>query len=59
MCKNIMNKICETCRYYKPDFGTWCFNGWSRDGTDGKCMLEPKPIYRKSADIACKYYEKK
>ena len=21
MCKDIMNKICETCRYYKPDFG--------------------------------------
>ena len=36
-----LERICKNCTYYKPDYGVHCFNGLSRDGTDGHCLNKP------------------
>lgn len=35
---------CKNCAYYKPDYGTHCFNGWTGDGSNGICMYEPARV---------------
>ena len=53
-------RICKECKYYKPDYGIHCFNGWTDpEGSRGKCMVDPKPIYREAKDIECKYFIEK
>lgn len=37
-------KICNNCAYFKPDYGIWCFNGWTDRGERGWCRLEPKHV---------------
>lgn len=56
-----MEKICRECRYYEPDYGIHCFNGWTDpEGSTGKCMVEPKPTYRQAKDpLCCRFKEKK
>jgi hypothetical protein len=51
-------KTCETCLWYKPDYGIHCMNGWSRDGQDGKCQYEVTTVY-KTKDDKCSHWEKK
>ena len=50
-----IERICKKCSYWKPDYGTWCFNGWTGDGTQGHCHLEPTPI-SKPADSICSHF---
>lgn len=35
-------RSCKNCTYWKVDWGTYCFNGWTGDGTSGWCRFEPK-----------------
>ena len=53
-----MRRVCENCTFYKPDFGTWCFNGWSGDGSQGHCLVEPS-VSRVGKDSGCHYFEPK
>lgn len=53
-----MPRICANCTYYKPDYGTWCFNGWSGDGSFGKCLVEPTAT-RVGKDSGCRHFEPK
>jgi hypothetical protein len=39
-----LQRICKNCTYYKPDYGTWCFNGWSGDGSEGWCQVMPERV---------------
>lgn len=51
-------RVCKSCAYYKPDYGIHCFNGWSSDGSNGGCLVEPK-TRRVGADHGCRYFEPK
>lgn len=51
-----LERICKNCAYYKPDYGMWCFNGWSGDGSRGDCLVEPK-TQRVGAESGCRYFE--
>lgn len=53
-----VRRVCENCTYYKPDYGTWCFNGWSGDGSYGKCLVEPAAS-RVGKEHGCRYFEPK
>lgn len=52
-------KICRNCGYYKPDYGMWCANGWSKNGSSGYCNVEPKGVYVTGGRIGCRYWEAK
>lgn len=39
-----VDRICKNCAFWKPDWGHWCFNGWSGDGSEGHCHVEPSRI---------------
>lgn len=51
--------VCKNCIYYEPDYGIFCVNGWSKDGSKGYCNLEPKKIFVAGTRIGCRYYERK
>ena len=54
-----MQKTCKECIYYKPDYGVHCFNGWSDpEGLTGKCMVEPKPVFREAHQV-CRHFKEK
>ena len=60
MCNtNPLERICINCTFYDPDYGIHCFNGWSRDGKDGKCLRnsDVRP-YTRSKD-KCSSFEPK
>lgn len=48
--------VCKECIYYIPNYGVWCFNGWSKDGKDGYCHSEPEKVYVEGNDVACKRF---
>jgi len=52
-------RIHENCHFYEKDWGIHCFNGWSGDGTNGHCHLEPKKEWVKGEEIACRHFEPK
>jgi hypothetical protein len=52
-------RIHENCFYYKKDFGIHCFNGWSRDGSEGWCQLEPVKTKVVGEETACHFFEPK
>ncbi len=54
-----MDSICNNCRFFEPDRGTWCVNGWSRDGQDGQCLVEPVPVRREALARACRHFAAK
>lgn len=37
-----VERICKNCAFWKADYGMHCFNGWTGDGTEGHCHLEPR-----------------
>lgn len=39
-----LQRMCKNCTYFKVDYGTWCFNGWSGDGSTGWCRFEPQHV---------------
>lgn len=48
---------CETCIYWKKDWGVFCFNGWSgQDRKDGYCHFEIKKAYKQSDDF-CSHWD--
>ena len=54
---------CKTCLFYSPDYGVWCVNGWSRDGSTGQCSLDHVfdgggrvPVFE---DHWCRYWRNK
>lgn len=51
-----LNRCCKNCTYYQPDYGMYCFNGWSGDGSRGNCQLEPTKT-KVEADQKCRYFE--
>jgi hypothetical protein len=55
-------RTCEYCRYWKKDYGMWCFNGWSKGGPydkDGSCMVQPTSVFRRGDEMPCALGEKK
>jgi len=51
-----MNENCKNCKYWKQDFGMWCFNGWTgMDKKEGYCHLEIKRIYKNAEDF-CSHF---
>lgn len=52
-----LDRICKNCDFYKADCGTWCANGWSGDGSNGHCCLEPQRIKKQADDQACRHME--
>lgn len=51
-------RTCENCVFFKPDFGMWCFNGWSGDGSTGHCLVEPG-VKRVGKEHGCHMFEPK
>ena len=51
-----VERICENCVYWKADWGIHCFNGWSGDGSEGHCHLEPVRIGKRKDDF-CRHFE--
>ena len=53
-----MDKICKNCFYYEPDYGIFCANGWSQDGSAGYCLFMPKEV-KKEASSKCSNFRPK
>lgn len=51
-------RICKNCVFFESDYGTWCFNGWSGDGSYGHCLVEPA-IKRVGKEHGCLHFEPK
>jgi hypothetical protein len=49
-------RTCKNCAYWKADWGTHCFNGWSGDGSTGYCKYEPQQI-KTAKDSTCHHFE--
>lgn len=59
LCKaSPLPRICANCVFFKPDYGVWCFNGWSGDGSTGHCLVEPSAT-RVGKDSGCRHFEPK
>jgi hypothetical protein len=50
---------CKECRYYKPDYGIFTATGWTGDGSNGYCCVEPKRIYVESKRVGCRHFVSK
>ena len=58
LCQSVpVERICENCRFYDPDYGIHCFNGWSGDGSSGWCLVEPGKEKREGKNVACRFFE--
>ena len=51
-----VERLCKNCVFYKSDWGSWCFNGWSKDGTRGYCHAEPNKV-SVANDQTCRHFE--
>lgn len=47
---------CKNCVFWKADYGTHCFNGWSGDGSTGWCRWEPQHV-KTAKDDLCGHFE--
>jgi hypothetical protein len=47
---------CGRCAYFEPDRGIWCMNGWSKDGTEGNCLMDPA-VTRTTTQHGCRFFE--
>lgn len=57
LCKSTpLERVCKNCVYWKADWGTHCFNGWSGDGTKGHCHLEPQRV-GVAHEQTCRHFE--
>lgn len=52
-----MNVTCGICKWYEPDFGMWCANGWTRDGSTGKCLSTAERRETTRRDSRCSAWE--
>lgn len=58
LCNSVpLERICKNCDFYKPDYGMWCFNGWSGDSSVGICLQLPVKTNRNADDRACSFME--
>lgn len=56
LCKSKpVQRICKNCTYWKADYGMWCFNGWSDDGSRGWCRFEPQHV-KTDKDNTCGFF---
>ena len=54
--EKMSDDCCLRCKYWKKDYGIWCFNGWTgADKDDGYCHYEPKKYYKKATDFCSKF----
>lgn len=53
-----LERRCENCIYWKADYGAWCFNGWSGDGSSGWCQYDPGKVKTAKGD-RCHNFEPK
>ena len=59
LCKAIpLERKCKNCYFYEPDYGIHCFNGWSDDGSNGFCKVEPRKTAVKH-ESGCSRFEPK
>ena len=57
MCKTKpLERKCKNCTFYEADYGTHCFNGWSKTGDSGYCLVEPVKTTVDS-EQKCRYFE--
>ncbi len=57
LCNSVpVERICKNCIYYKADYGSWCFNGWSKDGKDGFCSVYPDFTYKRQEKETCLHF---
>jgi hypothetical protein len=58
LCKDRpLERICKNCVYYEGDYGIHCMNGWSQDGSFGKCVVDPVKTPRAARDHSCGLFE--
>ena len=56
-CKAVpVMRMCKNCTFYKPDYGMFCFNGWSKRGEDGNCCLNPKHVHT-TEENKCQFFQ--
>jgi hypothetical protein len=36
-----VQRVCKNCTFYRPDYGVFCVNGWSGNGSKGNCLCLP------------------
>ena len=53
-----LERKCGNCTFYEPNYGTYCMNGWSKNGDTGFCQLEPTKT-TVDAERKCRYFEPK
>ena len=51
-----LERKCKNCTFYEADYGTYCMNGWSKNGDSGFCQLEPVKT-TVDAEQKCRYFE--
>jgi hypothetical protein len=49
-------RVCKNCTFFEKDYGVWCANGWSGDGSTGWCQLEPERV-KVDAKGKCRHFE--
>ena len=54
-----LERVCKNCAFYKPDYGIHCFNGWSGDGSSGRCLYQSHLRVATKADDQCADFEPK
>jgi hypothetical protein len=47
---------CKECLYFEPDYGIFTATGWTRDGSNGYCHVEPKRMKVDGKRVKCKYF---
>jgi len=52
-----VERKCKNCSFYKPDYGVFCFNGWSGDGSSGHCLWLAHPRVATRRDDKCSNFE--
>ncbi len=52
-----LERKCKNCTFYKPDYGVYCFNGWSDDGSKGQCLNQSSPRTPTTQDDKCADFE--
>jgi len=54
-----LERKCKNCIYFRHDYGVFCSNGWSGNGSTGKCIAIPDSVVNKKEDDTCVYFEPK
>ena len=50
---------CKECLYYEPDYGIFTATGWTQDGSNGYCHVEPKRIFVDGKRVKCRHFQPK